>query len=178
MYTRFVWALWASLARMGFDCKHNFAPPTIFLGFLLCLWKWCILFDGIQHSSVDGCSAASCNFGALAGDEHTSFYPAILCGMLSDFPGSSMDENFIPTSRVIQFIDPLSLWQHPSVIPGHLFQLVSPPAQMLSRWVFIDTVRKIVSFSARSVTWKEHCGLKHGLHTAGTQGPSQVDMED
>ena len=34
-------------------------------------------FGGIQHSPVDGCSAASCNFGVLAGeDEHTSFYSA------------------------------------------------------------------------------------------------------
>ena len=36
-------------------------------------------FDGIQHSLVDGCSAASCNFGVLTWeDEHTSFYSAIL----------------------------------------------------------------------------------------------------
>ena len=39
--TRFVWALWASLAGMGFDSKHVFAPPpTILLGLLLCLWMW------------------------------------------------------------------------------------------------------------------------------------------
>ena len=31
-------------------------------------------FGGIQHSPVDGCSAASCNFGVLAGeDEYMSF---------------------------------------------------------------------------------------------------------
>ena len=37
---------------------------------------------GIQHSPVDGCSAASCNFGVLAGeDECTCFYSTILsCG--------------------------------------------------------------------------------------------------
>ena len=151
------------------------APPTILLGLLLCPWKWCIFLGGIQHSPVDGCSAASCNFEALTGDEHTSFYSAILCGMLSGFHGSSMDENFIPTSRVIQLIGPLSLWQYPSAITGHVFQLVSPPAQMLSRRIFIDTVQKIVSLSARSVTWKERCGLRHRLHTVGTQGPSQVD---
>ena len=34
----FVWALWASLAGMGFDSKHEFAPPTILLGLLLCVW--------------------------------------------------------------------------------------------------------------------------------------------
>ena len=35
-------------------------------------------FGGIQHSPVDGCSAVSCNFGVLAGeDERTSFYSTI-----------------------------------------------------------------------------------------------------
>ena len=35
-------------------------------------------FGTIQHSLVDGCSAASCKFGVLAGkDEHMSFYPTI-----------------------------------------------------------------------------------------------------
>ena len=34
--TRYVWALWVSLADMGFDSKRDFAPPTILLGLLLC----------------------------------------------------------------------------------------------------------------------------------------------
>ena len=32
----FVWPLWASLAGVGFDSKHDFSPPTILLGLLLC----------------------------------------------------------------------------------------------------------------------------------------------
>ena len=40
-------------------------------------WTWGIIFSGIQHSHVDGCSTASCNFGVLVVDEHTSFYSAI-----------------------------------------------------------------------------------------------------
>ena len=44
VHTRFVWALQASLACMGFDSKCNFVPPTIFLGLLLCLWMWGIFF--------------------------------------------------------------------------------------------------------------------------------------
>ena len=77
----FVWALWASLVGMGFDSKCDFAPPTILLGILLCPWMWGIFFGGIQHSPVDGCSAVSCNFGVLSGeDEHTSFYSTILLG--------------------------------------------------------------------------------------------------
>ena len=118
---------------MGFDSKCDVTPPTILLGLLLCPWMWVSFSDGNQHSPFDGYSAASCNFGALTGDEHTSFYSTILCGMLSGFRGSSMDENFIPTSRVIQLIGLFSLQQYPSAIPGHVFQLVSPAAQMLSR---------------------------------------------
>ena len=34
-------------------------------------------FGGIQHSSVNGCSAMSRNFGVLAEDEHLSFYSTI-----------------------------------------------------------------------------------------------------
>ena len=34
-------------------------------------------FGGIQHSPVDGCSAARCNFVVLAEDERTSFYSTI-----------------------------------------------------------------------------------------------------
>ena len=74
----FVWALWASLAGMGFDSKHDFAPPTILLGFSFALGCGVSFLMGIQHSPVDGCSATSCNFGVLAEDEHTSFYSAIV----------------------------------------------------------------------------------------------------
>ena len=35
---RLVWALLASLAGMGFDSKHQFTPPTVLLGLLLCPW--------------------------------------------------------------------------------------------------------------------------------------------
>ena len=33
----FICALWASLAGMRFDIKHDCAPPTVLLGLLLCL---------------------------------------------------------------------------------------------------------------------------------------------
>ena len=36
-------------------------------------------FGGFQNSPINGCSTASCNFVALTGgDEHTSFFSAIL----------------------------------------------------------------------------------------------------
>ena len=79
MCTRFVRSLQVSLAGMGFDSKPNFAPFTILLGLLLCPWIWGIFFHGIQHSSVDSCSTASCNFRVLTGeDECMSFYSTIL----------------------------------------------------------------------------------------------------
>ena len=76
----FVWALQVSLVGMGFDSKHDFAPPTILLGLLLCTWTQGSFFGGIQHCPVDGCSAVSCSFGGLTGeDDCTSFYSAVLC---------------------------------------------------------------------------------------------------
>ena len=48
-------------------------------GFSFALGCGLSFFGGIQHSPVDGCSAASCNFGVLAReDECTSFYSTIL----------------------------------------------------------------------------------------------------
>ena len=44
VHTRFVGALWASLAGMGFDSKHDFVPSTILLGLLLCPWTSDIFF--------------------------------------------------------------------------------------------------------------------------------------
>ena len=44
VHTRFVWALLTSLALKGFDPKHDFAPPIILLGLLLCPWMWVIFF--------------------------------------------------------------------------------------------------------------------------------------
>ena len=70
----FVWALQATLMDMGFDSKHDFAPPTILLGFSFALGHGVSFFGGIQHSPVNGCSVVSCNFSVLPGeDECTSF---------------------------------------------------------------------------------------------------------
>ena len=43
VHTRLVWALWASLAGMGFDSKCNIAPPIILLELLLCPWYFYLL---------------------------------------------------------------------------------------------------------------------------------------
>ena len=50
--TRFVWALWASLVGMGFESKHNFTPPTILLGLLLCSWTWGISSQLLPHGAA------------------------------------------------------------------------------------------------------------------------------
>ena len=52
-------------------------------GFSFALGCGLSFFGGIQHSAVNSCSAASCNFGVLSGEsEYTSFYSTILCFVL------------------------------------------------------------------------------------------------
>ena len=91
---------WLSLCGIsGSWCAQGFFEPSVHLwlvrGLILnmispLLLSCCVFssalengvsfFGGIQHSPVDGCSAVSCNFGVLAGeDECTPFYSAILC---------------------------------------------------------------------------------------------------
>ena len=49
--------------------------------FSFALGRGVSFFGGIQHSPVDGCSAVSCNFRVLTGeDERTSFYFAVSPG--------------------------------------------------------------------------------------------------
>ena len=52
VYTSFVWALWMSLAGMGFDAKCDFTPPTILLGLLLCPWTWVISSQMLQRPNI------------------------------------------------------------------------------------------------------------------------------
>ena len=37
---------------MGFDSKHNFSPPTILLGLLLCSWAWGISSQLLEHRTA------------------------------------------------------------------------------------------------------------------------------
>ena len=62
---------------MRFDFKCDCALPTV-LWLLLCPWTWGIFFGGFQHSPVDGCSAAGCNFGVFVEEELMYFYSVIL----------------------------------------------------------------------------------------------------
>ena len=58
-----------SLAGMVSESKSDFTPSTIFSG----ASPW------IQHSPVNSCVAASCNFGVFTGEDAlTYFYSAIL----------------------------------------------------------------------------------------------------
>ena len=60
-----LWQVW------GFDSECDFASPTICRGFSFALGRGVSFFGGIQHSPVDGCSAASCNLGVLEGKMST-----------------------------------------------------------------------------------------------------------
>ena len=37
---------------MGFNSKREFAPPTILLGLLLCLWMWGIFSQPVKQSTA------------------------------------------------------------------------------------------------------------------------------
>ena len=49
VHTRLDWALWVSLAGVGFDSKCEFAPPIILLGLLLWPWTWGISSQLLQY---------------------------------------------------------------------------------------------------------------------------------
>ena len=77
-----IWSL-VPLPFLNLAWTLEFLTISLFLlscwGFFFALGFRVAFFGGIQHSPVDGCSAASCDFGVLSGeDEHTSSYPTIL----------------------------------------------------------------------------------------------------
>ena len=69
--SKHLWCIWGLIL--------NVISPLLpsFWGFSFALGSGVYIFGGIQHSPVDSCSAASCNFGVLTEDEHTSFYSAL-----------------------------------------------------------------------------------------------------
>ena len=75
----FLYGLWVTHpAEIGFDFIVT-ALPTISCGFFLVFGCRLSFFCGFQCPPINGCSTASCNFGALmGGDEYTFFYSAIL----------------------------------------------------------------------------------------------------
>ena len=77
------------------DLILNTTSPLLLFcwGFYFALGHGVSFFGGIQHSLVNGCSAVSCSFGVLTGeDEHTSFY----CAVLRHWKGCNPKEFPIP----------------------------------------------------------------------------------
>ena len=72
----FVWAIWVSLVGMGLDSKWDLPLLPSCWGFSFAPGCGVSFIGGIQHSPVDGCSAASCNSGVFAGEERMSFCTA------------------------------------------------------------------------------------------------------
>ena len=70
--SKHLWRVWGLILNM-------ISPLLLSCwGFSFALGHGVCFFGGIQHSAVNGCSAASCNFGVLAGeDECTSFYSTV-----------------------------------------------------------------------------------------------------
>ena len=75
----FVCAFQASPESMRFDLNMTALLLPSCHSFSFALGFGVPFFGVFQHSPIDACSAASCDFGVLAGgDECTSFYSAIL----------------------------------------------------------------------------------------------------
>ena len=60
--SKHLWWVWGLILNMILTLLWSLG------GFSFVLRHGISLFGGIQHSPMDGCSAASCNFGVLAGD--------------------------------------------------------------------------------------------------------------
>ena len=70
--SKHLWRVWGLILNMILPVL-----PSCW-GFSFALGHGISFLGGIQHSPVNGCSAVSCNFGVLAGeDKHTSFCSAI-----------------------------------------------------------------------------------------------------
>ena len=94
VHTRFVWALWVPLAGNGVILNVILPLLPSCWGFSFALGCEVSLFGGIQHSPVDNCSAATCSFRVLVGeDECMSLHSSILrhkCTSLSEVTVSSL----------------------------------------------------------------------------------------
>ena len=74
-------SLWVIHSQPGYGIwfYHDCTPAMIAISLQFVFGCVVSFLGGFQCPSVAGCSTASCDFGALAGgDEHTSFYSAIL----------------------------------------------------------------------------------------------------
>ena len=91
--SKHLWWVWGLILDMIFPLL-----PSCW-GFSFALGHGVSFFGGIQHSPVNGCSSARCNFEVLTGeDEHTSFYSTILLHRFDGAPScsvkASLDNNF------------------------------------------------------------------------------------
>ena len=74
--SKHLWQIWGLILNVNSPLLQSF------WGFIFALGRGVSFFDMIQHSPVVDCSAVSCNFGVLIGeDESTSFYSTILLGV-------------------------------------------------------------------------------------------------
>ena len=84
------------LAGIGLDSKRDFAPLLSCWGLFFAPGHGVSFFGGIQHSPVDGYSAASCNFGVLAGaDEHMFFCHLDCVNTITENQTDHMDHSLV-----------------------------------------------------------------------------------
>ena len=75
---------------MGFGSKHDFAPPTVLLGLLLCPWTWDIFLKSLQHQL----------------SHHSSATQPPLQGLPSRWGISVLEQGVSPQSHYSTTLDP------------------------------------------------------------------------
>ena len=77
---RHLWWVWGLIINVILPLL-----PTCW-GFLFVLGRGVTFFGETQQSLVDGCSAVSCNFGVLTGEDERSYFYSIILVTLKSHP--------------------------------------------------------------------------------------------
>ena len=102
--SKHLWRGWGLLLKVTVPLLPSYC------GFSFALGCGVSFFGGFQHFSVSGCSAASCSFGVLAGeDECTSFYSAIFVA----------PPRIMVSSRSFE-VGQIWIWVLASLLTGHM----------------------------------------------------------
>ena len=78
--TCFVWAFWTLWWIWGLILNVISPLLSSCWGFSFAFGHGVSFFGGIQHSPIDGCSSASCNFGVLTGEDERTIL--LLCHLV------------------------------------------------------------------------------------------------
>ena len=118
---------------------------------LLWPWTWVSFFGGIQHSPVDDCSLASCNFGVL--NRRKWAHVLLLCHLESKNP-------FVYTHIYIHKLIHICIHRH--------IYIYTQVCIYIYRLIYVTTHYRTLAWS---IPWTEEPG---GLQSTGLQSQSRL----